>query len=91
MSRIEMIQRNSQKVFQPHDRGRKIMVDGRQDYTSPGSCSFQPGQLQPAVLCLALGAFAIVKIAHAALCRDLIKGNPVTLKISQEPMVTVTI
>ena len=68
-----------------------MMVNGGQDYTSPGSCSFQPGQLQPAVLCLALGAFAMVKIAHAALCRDLIKGNPVTLKISQEPMVTVTI
>ena len=86
-----MIQRNSQNVFGRWQRGRKIMVDGRQDYTSPGSCSFQSGQLQPAVLCLALGAFAMVKIAHTALCRDLIKGNPVTLKISQEPMVTVTI
>ena len=79
-----MIQRNSQNVFGRWQRGRKIMVDGRQDYTSPGSCSFQPGQLQPAVLCLALGAFAMVKIAHAALCRDLIKVNPVTFKISQD-------
>ena len=91
MGKIGMIQRNSQKVFQPHDRGRKIMVDGRQDYTSPGSCRIQPGQLQPAVLCLAPGAFVMMKIAHAALCRDLIKGNPVTLKISQEPMPRVTI
>ena len=27
-----------QKVFQPRDRERKIMVDGRQDYTNPVSC-----------------------------------------------------
>lgn len=27
-----------QKLFQPRDRERKIMVDGRQDYTSPVSC-----------------------------------------------------
>ena len=37
----QMIQRNSQKVFQSCPRERKIMVDGRQDYTSPGSSSFQ--------------------------------------------------
>ena len=86
-----MIQRNSQNVFGRWQRGRKMMVNGGQDYTRPGSCSFQPGQLQPAVLCLALGAFAMVKIAHAALCRDLIKGNPVTFKISQEPMPRVKI
>ena len=76
MSRIEMIQRNSQKVFRSCPRGRKMMVIGRQDYTSPGSCSFQPDQLQPAVLCLAPGAFVMMKITHAALCRDLIKNNP---------------
>ena len=36
-----MIQRNSQKVFRSCPRGRKIMVVGGQEYTIPGSSSFQ--------------------------------------------------
>ena len=45
MSKIEMSQRNSQKVFQPRDRERKIMLTGRQDYTIPGPSSFQSGHI----------------------------------------------
>ena len=38
-----MIQLNGQKVFSTCPRGRKIMVIGSQDYTSPSSGSFQCG------------------------------------------------
>jgi len=66
-----MIQRNSQKGFGLCQRGRKIMVIGSQDYTSPGSGSFQPFyaacSVFPGALCRESVSW---KIARAANCRD---------------------
>ena len=56
-----------QIVFGTQPRERKIMHIGRQGSTRSGSCSFQPGQLQPAVLCLAPGAFAMEKCSRCKL------------------------
>jgi len=79
-----MIQRNSQKVFGTRPRGRKIMVNGRQDYTSPGSCSLQPVYAACRNIQEPYGlADSPRHTDDSAGCRDLIKGNPVTFKISQ--------
>ena len=71
MGKIGMIQRNSQKVFRSCPRGRKIMVVGGQDYTIPGSGSFQPFyaacSVFPGALCRESVSW---KIARAANCRD---------------------
>jgi len=77
MGKIEMIQRNSQKVFGLCQRGRKIMVIGRQDYTSPGSCSLQSVY---AVCRNIQEPYGLVDspshIVNSAGCRDLIKDSP---------------
>ena len=73
-----MIQRNSQNVFGLCQRGRKIMLIGRQSSTRSGSCSIQ---FFPRFL---VGYLWRWRPAISALCRDLIKKNPYAFRISQD-------
>ena len=70
-----------QEVFGTRPRGRKIMLIGRQGYTSSGSCSIQ---FFPRFLVDYLWRWRPGRPAISALCRDLIKNNPMSSRISQD-------
>ena len=77
MGKIGMIQRNSQKVFQSCPRERKIMLTGRQDYTIPGSSSFQSVYAACRNIPEPYGLVdSPSHIVNSAGCRDLIKDSP---------------
>ena len=65
-----------QEVFQPRDRGRKIMHIGRQDYTNPGP-------LQPAEISPIPGVFAIMNCSHCKLL-----GSGTILMVTGFPKIT---
>ena len=57
----------SQKVFEPRQRGRKIMLTGRQDYTNPDRRRVQTGPFQRAALAPMPGVFAMMNSSHCNL------------------------